>query len=180
MRHGESEANFLNLIISHYQLGISQYGLTDNGIKSVEDSIRSFNLLNADTIIYSSDFKRAMETASIVAKEIESIHLLKTDKLRERYFGSFDLSNSSKYEEVWANDSFNSKKDFYGVESVGDVLSRCISLIYQSEIMHKSKNILLVSHGDTLQILLTYFNDLKAYQHRDIQPLNTAEIRKLN
>ena len=50
----------------------------------------------------------------------------------------------------------------------------CLSL---AENVFDGRRILLVSHGDPLQILLTFFNDLPAGQHRDIPHLDVAEIR---
>ena len=44
---------------------------------------------------------------------------------------------------------------------------------------YKGKKILLVSHGDVLQILHTYFSGKPANHHRLIPHLETAEIREL-
>jgi probable phosphoglycerate mutase len=103
-----------------------------------------------------------------------------TPKLRERYFGLWDKKHSSHYHDVWTNDKFdaNHKKD--DVESTAEVRERTTSLINDLEREYQGKTILLVSHGDALQILLTAFADIESSQHRTLTHLETAEIRRVN
>ena len=52
-------------------------------------------------------------------------------------------------------------------------------MVADLEADHADETFLLVSHGDALQILLTAFAGLDASTHRDIEHLQTAEIRAL-
>ena len=75
MRHGESKANALGIIVSDPNNGVSNYGLTEKGewqaTASAQKAIDVFGF-DSQTIIYSSDFKRAKETAEKANAEWET------------------------------------------------------------------------------------------------------------
>lgn len=184
LRHGESVPNVLEIVLSHPEHGTNEkFTLTKNGEKQVIDSAekaKSDDLLDDKTIIYSSPFSRTKKTAEIV-KEIlgvkEEIHFDK--RLRERWFGDFERTHSSNYRKVWDVDAGNPNHKNFNVESTQEVQDRTISLINDLEKKYTNKKILLVSHGDALQILQTGFLDKSPSQHRNSNHLNTAEIREL-
>ena len=64
MRHGESEANVADLIISYPETGCKRYGLSKQGRQQVRLSALESGL-GSDTLIISSDFLRARETATL-------------------------------------------------------------------------------------------------------------------
>lgn len=66
------------------------------------------------------------------------------------------------------------------VESAADVAKRAASFIIDLENVYSGKNILLVSHGDLLQILQTYFENRSPTDHRNINHFMVAEVRKMN
>lgn len=182
IRHGESEANVAGILLSHPKDGIIGFGLSKKGKKQVKDSIRKNKknkLLNSDVIIYSSDFLRARETAEIARKllGIKKINFHK--KLRERYFGKLDKTALTNITEAWKHDEINPNHKNKGIESPNNVLKRTLAVINQLEKKYNDKKILLVSHGDVLQILHTYFLKKPVSQHRKISHLETAEIREL-
>jgi glucosyl-3-phosphoglycerate phosphatase len=183
LRHGTSIANEKNIIVSDPASGIASFGLTAKGKQEVNDSIvsaKDIYMLGADTVMYSSDFKRTLETAEIVAKVLEVPHVIHTSKLRERFFGALEGRYSSNYKKVWEDDSGSVESLIpTTVESTDDVRVRLLSLIDEIEKNYARKNILLVSHGDVLQILQTIFEDIPSQAHRSIEPLLNAEIRKL-
>jgi broad specificity phosphatase PhoE len=66
MRHGQSKANLKEIIISHPENGLlEKYGLTELGRQQARQSAAS-SPLTKDTLILSSDFSRARQTAEIV------------------------------------------------------------------------------------------------------------------
>lgn len=177
MRHGESKINVESLIISDPKNGIDSYGLTERGKEQVRVSISKSDL-DKETLIYTSDFKRARESAEIVKKilGVESFNF--STKLRERYFGRYDKKWSVNYKEIWDNDIKDPANKNKGVESVLEVLDRTTSLIVDLEKKYNGKVILLVSHGDPLQILQTGFAKISPSKHPE-KCLETGEIREL-
>jgi glucosyl-3-phosphoglycerate phosphatase len=180
MRHGESTANTKKLIVSNPEKGMIEYGLTENGRNQVIESIQEFSELDSYTIIYSSDFLRTKQTSEIARLILNSNSLILTEKLRERFFGSYDMTGNENYEKVWAEDLNDPDQKNNNVESVNEVLSRMFSQIIEIDPEYEGKNILIVSHGDPLQILLTKFNGIGTSEHRNIKHLEPAEIRRLN
>ena len=93
MRHGESTANVEGIIVSTPENGIENYGLTDKGREQVVQSIETAiaeKLLDENTRIISSDFKRTYETAEIANQILGGKYLIEPEpRLRERDFGNF-------------------------------------------------------------------------------------------
>lgn len=184
MRHGYSEANQRGVIVSHSVNGVGQFGLTALGRGQIAESLdqmrASKDRLDDETRIISSDFLRAIETATMVRDRLGIAPDITLDtRLRERDFGELELASNIRYDEVWASDEHDSVAAF-GAESVNAVLSRAWALVTELEKANSGATFLLVSHGDTLQILMTAFMGRKAQEHRRIKHLETAEIRCLN
>jgi len=99
--------------------------------------------------------------------------------LRERHFGNWERTANNNYRNVWLDDEIDPYHKKESVESVMEVLGRAVSLIVELEVKYNGKNILLVSHGDTLQILQTWFMRVPPSKHRHLPHLNLAEIREL-
>ena len=60
------------------------------------------------------------------------------------------------------------------------VLDRTTAFVAALERRHSGRDILLVSHGDTLQILQAGFLRVDPSRHRSLPHLATAEIRRLH
>lgn len=183
LRHGESKTNVLGIILSEPQSGTTEFGLSDKGREQVRESVKeSFEkgVLDKDTIIVSSDFARARETAKIAKKVLDAEMVIISKDLRERNFGNFERTENSNYQKVWDDDKLNPDHKINNVESANEVQKRVTSLILNLEGDFEGKKILLVSHGDALQILQTGFLKISASKHRGVSHLNTAEIRELN
>lgn len=183
LRHGESLANVEGIIVSTSENGIPKYGLSENGKNQVLQSVtyaKKSGTLDSSSLIISSDFKRARESAEISQRLLASNTALKLDeRLRERDFGDFELMDNTHYQTVWNNDAIDSSHTIDNAESADAVMKRTTELILSLEKQHQGKNILLVAHGDTLQILQTAFKKYPASKQREMAHLETAEIRKL-
>lgn len=184
LRHGESKANVAEIILSHLENGVKEeFTLTERGEQQVRDSVKKAKaegLLDEKIVIYSSPFSRCKKTAEI-AKEVlgvkGEIHF--DERLRERYFGDFEKTHNSNYQKTWDKDSSDPHHKHDNVESASEVQARTWSLIEDLEKEYVGKKILLVSHGDALQILQTGFLKKSPSEHRQIPHLETAEIREL-
>ena len=180
MRHGQSEANAEGVIVSDAKTGCAQYGLSDHGKEQVRQSLLKEHGLNAETLIVSSDFKRAVETAGLAHAYLQcQVSVALVAALRERFFGDFNLGSDDQYETVWNADVMDTSHTNWNVESVNSVGERGMRLVAEFEQQHDEKNILLVAHGDVLQILQTAFADKPLALHRSLPHLETAEIRRL-
>ncbi|MFA6422428.1 MAG: histidine phosphatase family protein [Candidatus Buchananbacteria bacterium] len=179
IRHGQSKANVAGIILSHPKNGTTGYGLTEDGKVQVENSIKKNKILNEQTEIYSSDFVRAKETAKIVQKNIGVKKITYTASLRERNFGKWEKTSHDNYHKVWLEDAKDPHHKINGVESTANVVDRVTKLILKLEGKYKDKKILLVAHGDTLQILQTAFIKACPSTHRKVKHLEVAEIREL-
>jgi broad specificity phosphatase PhoE len=182
IRHGQSEANIQRLVISHPANGIPAYGLTDIGKEQAKESItqaKQQGILNEQTLIISSPFKRAKETAEIAQEILGTKDIVYRDELAERHFGVVEKTTFD-YTLIWDEDGKDPHHTLHEVESTSAVQKRTIGLIEDLEKLYKNQTILLVSHGDILQILQTAFAGISSGHHRSLAHMENAEIRKLN
>lgn len=178
MRHGKSQANEAGVIISAPETGTVKWGLTDVGRDQISQSLTS-SPLSKDTLIYTSDFLRTWESAQIVAEMLGCAQPIKDSRLRERFFGDYEEMSSDNYPLIWKEDEENNNNGDKGVESPLQVQERIKSIIADLERTHRNADILLVSHGDSLQIAQTFFQGKQACEHRSLDHLGTGEVRKL-
>jgi probable phosphoglycerate mutase len=189
MRHGESKANVAGLIVSRIETDrTGDYGLSERGRLQAAEAARGCGLGDL-TVIRSSDFARAWQTAQIVRDHLGAAEVVAAEELRERSFGELDGSPATAYSRVWAADQAEAAGEAPhgtargpaadGVEPVTAVLDRTVALIAELERLHSGRDILLVSHGDTLAILQAGFLGAEPSRHRSVPPFGTAEIRPL-
>ena len=185
MRHGKSLANDAGIIVSSPEYGLNEWGLATDAAEAVRASV-TMSGLGPQTLIYSSDFLRTRQTAELVSEAVGILTRPKyqlTPALRERFFGVYDMGGDENYQKVWTMDKAGAADARAtveaGVESTGSVLSRLLGLVGELEHQYKNRDILLISHGDPLNILLTAVTGLPSHRHREILPMNTAEIRVL-
>ncbi len=183
IRHGQSQANVERKVISSPSTGISSYGLTPLGRRQVTASAREFrvnNLRIEKTLTYASDFLRTRETAEILASVLDcEVPVELSPNLRERFFGELDGQDDISYQQVWREDALNQHHQQWGVESVASVRDRVCAHITEIEVQHVENRIILVGHGDVLQIAQTLFDGIPGEQHRQLPHLEVAEIRLL-
>ena len=185
MRHGQSRANADGIIVSRVETDAGgDYGLTEQGREQVRAAARACappaGPLGSGTLIYASDFARAAQTALIMREQLGSADVVTTAALRERDFGRWDGTPAANYRAVWAADEAGTGHAGDGVEPADAVMDRATALIRDLEREHSGQVILLVSHGDTLQIMQAGFAGMDAGEHRRLAHLATAEVRRLD
>ena len=182
LRHGWSLANTEKMIVSSPDDSLGEWGLSEEGVQEVIDSVskaRDEGILDGSTIIASSDFLRTKETAETAARVLGASNIVFTPRLRERFFGNWDKTQNSNYQKVWDDDKIDHFHTHERVESVAEVLKRSLAFIEELERKYSGKKILIVSHGDTLQILQTAFEGKHPSEHRSLLHLKTGEVRRL-
>lgn len=130
----------------------------------------------ANVRICYSPFSRTSHTAKVIAAVLDlpfdSPQCKVIENLRERYFGpSFELLSHDKYAEIWDIDEKDPLVGPEGGESVKDVACRLTSAMAVMESEFEGCAILVVSHGDPLQILQTILhaaNQLKEPTDNDL------------
>jgi broad specificity phosphatase PhoE len=181
MRHGHSQANEQGLIVSDPEVGVNSYGLSGLGQQQVRARLVQMPPgFDTNVKIVSSDFLRARETAAIIAAGLgvtESVRF--RTQLRERFFGEFEGGPDTRYPQVWDRDAADARHSDFNVEPVFDVVSRTVALLAELETLFHGALVLLVAHGDVLQILQTAFEQLSPSSHRQLPPLQVAEVRPL-
>ncbi|MBN1778706.1 MAG: histidine phosphatase family protein [Candidatus Buchananbacteria bacterium] len=180
MRHGQAGNNLDKVIVSEPKEGKAKFGLTRQGIDQVKKTIRQNKFLSGNFIIYHSDFKRTTQTAKLVSKTLGIRKVYKTPLLRERFFGQLNGTATKNFILVWRNDQKDIKHGYAGGESVNDVLSRTTKLVADLEKKYQDKNILLISHGDTIEILQAAFLKVDLLKRTKlVKHIKTAELRQL-
>ncbi len=179
LRHGESQANAQGIIISDPARGVGEFGLTARGREQVRAQVLACPRLGPDVVIYSSDFARARETAEVAREALGAGPVRLRTALRERAFGALEGTTNRNYERVWPRDREDPTHTDHGVEPAAHVRARTWALVQELEAAHRDATILLVSHGDPLQLLQTAFLGRGAGEHRDLPPWAPGEVRAL-
>lgn len=178
MRHGQSKANAAGVIVSQIENDRrGDWGLSELGRRQALAAAQQCGL-PAHTVICSSDFSRARQTAEIMRAHLGASEVTLAQGLRERCFGDLEGTPVESYARVWAADEADADP-VAGVEHPAAVLDRVTGLVADLERRYSGRGILLVSHGDTLQILQAGFLRMNPAKHRHLPHLQTAEIRRL-
>ncbi|EWG98119.1 histidine phosphatase family protein [Halomonas sp. BC04] len=178
MRHGHSQANARGLIISTPERGLTAFGLSPQGVSQLDALLADWHWPTPTQILH-SDFLRTTETAARVASHF-ALPLQREPRLRERHFGDLEGLADDRYPHIWALDARSAEHVEHGVESVASVAGRMQAVIEALEHTLSGETVLLVSHGDPLQILLTALEGQPLSRHRDREPLAPASLTVLS
>ncbi len=183
-RHGESEANISNVIVSKPENGIDNFGLTEAGIRQVRRQATITHLLSRgifgpDGLIYSSPFLRCIQTAEVIAQVTGLAEITVANELRERDFGELEGKHTSWYGVVYDLDKAYPSHNFFGVENTDEVSERVTVLVRDLEDRYERRKIILVTHADVGEILQTAFLGLPPQAHRELPKLGNSELREL-
>lgn len=177
LRHGRSLANDAGIIVSRGRRALEWAELTPEGRDQAERAARSASL-GPDTLVLTSDYARALQTARIVARIWGCGEPVADARLRERDFGSLEEGPDTMYDVVWAADAAG-KGLPDGVESAEDVAARTRSVVEEALALPGARDIVLVAHGDVLQITQTWLAGATPRAHRSLRHLETGELRRL-
>lgn len=180
LRHGFSQANDMGLIVSDLQRGKQAFGLTERGREQVTNTVtmaRDQGTLDKNVVIVSSPFRRAVETAQIAVEVLGCEGGITQDqRLRERFFGSFELGKDTQYDQVWDQDRIDPSHTQWGVEAVTAEVIRVEALIRDLNRRCQNRTVLLVTHGDIASLLLCWARGEDLRRHREVGALETAGL----
>ena len=170
IRHGQSEWNKLNLFT-----GFKNIELSEQGIDEANKAGQNFKNLNIKfDIVFTSELKRAQETAKIILKNLDQWdHLyeegkIKTDiNLNERDYGDLTGLNKKETADKFGEEQVHKWRRGYSDqppngESLEDVVRR-VKIYFEESInpaiqSAANNNILIAAHGNSLRALLIVMN----------------------
>ena len=170
IRHGQSEWNKLNLFT-----GFKNIELSEQGIDEANKAGQNFKNLNIKfDIVFTSELKRAQETAKIILKNLNQWdHLyeegkIKTDiNLNERDYGDLTGLNKKETADKFGEEQVHKWRRGYSDqppngESLEDVVRR-VKIYFKESIKPAiqsadNNNILIAAHGNSLRALLIVMN----------------------
>ena len=182
IRHGQSEWNKLNLFT-----GFKNIELSEQGIEEANKAGQNFKNLDIKfDIVFTSELKRAQETAKIILQNLDQWdHLnnkrkiISNGNLNERDYGDLTGLNKKETAEKFGEDQVHKWRRGYSDqppngESLEDVVTR-VTKYFEETIkpaiqIDGNDNILIAAHGNSLRALLIVMN---IYQPNNI---NTVEL----
>ena len=162
VRHGETEWN----VIKRFQ-GQLNTPLTEKGMEKLGETGKKLKNILFDQV-YTSELERTVNSAEIILNENNGyknnkLELQKLAELNEVYFGVWQ---GLTYEEVFLKYPEEADNYFYNVknynaenveaENLKDALERFLKGINKILNIHKSGNILVVTHGTVFEMFINY------------------------
>ena len=170
IRHGQSEWNKLNLFT-----GFKNIELSEQGIDEANKAGQNFKNLNIKfDIVFTSELKRAQETAKIILKNLDQWdHLygegkiISDIKLNERDYGDLTGLNKKETADKFGEEQVHKWRRGYSDqppngESLEDVVRR-VKIYFEESInpaiqSADNNNVLIAAHGNSLRALLIVMN----------------------
>ncbi|MDT2840886.1 histidine phosphatase family protein [Vagococcus carniphilus] len=175
VRHGQDNENVRG--------GWCNHGLIEEGIEQSKVLGNSLADIFFDEV-YSSDLNRAVETTKIILKmqKNKSNNIVYTDKLREINNGLLAGMKNEVAEKEYPGLYYGSlefNENYPSGESPEEFYNRIKSFWNVEIIPQNKKNILLVTHGGVINIILHLFNDIAYSNKKVMYPVGTGSFVKI-
>ncbi|MGR6981563.1 histidine phosphatase family protein [Testudinibacter sp. P27/CKL/0425] len=176
IRHGRTEWNEAGLLQGGGDSPLTEAGI--NGAKATAVALKTVDFAAA----YSSQLKRAVDTATLIIGE-RTIPHFQLAGLNEQFFGVWEGQVIAELRRLDEFQIMSTRPaDYLAQSNQGETYQalhqRTWQALQQIIEQHSQGNILIVSHGHTLRLLLHVLNGGDWRQHRDpeLSPtvLNTA------
>lgn len=177
IRHGETVWNTKKLI-----QGQLDSPLTDNGIH--QSNLLSHRIKKIDPdIIYTSDLKRAVDTANIINQHINK-DIVEISGVRERHWGVFQGADWPKVKKFFPTQYKYYKNDSKNYiipngESYNQVNKRTMESLIDIVENHRNKKIVIVTHGGIISPLIRFLLSIPYETHRKFMISNTSVTKLL-
>ncbi len=173
VRHGQSIGNLTRTFLGHTDLDLSEMGYQQ--AKATAEQLKN-EIIDK---IYSSDLKRAYNTAVFHAK-MRNIEVIPRVNLREAYAGEWEGKNVDQLIEIWGREMFADQWKarfgeftFPGGESVKDAGERFYSEILAISKENQGKTILICAHAAVIRAFWAIINRIPWDQVADKVPFCT-------
>lgn len=161
VRHGQTDWNVLKRIQGHTDIP-----LNDTGRQEVQNLFKEFKKIGF-SVCYSSDLSRAKETADILIQG-RPIKILYDKRLRERYFAHWEGLYFADYTKA-------APSEIAQTETNEEMLKRTLDHLKETAEMHSSENVLTVTHGGVIRLLLNHLDKASELNGKVIG--NTAVLK---
>lgn len=170
IRHGETSKDRVFNFDGYPDGELTKTGLTQAHLTGKHLSKVQFNA------IYSSDLKRAVQTAEIISSYQQDLHVAIDKKIREIHMGVFHTSSEDqirKEHPEFYNEFLKKDTDFRYPkgESGEEVLIRTLSFL-KSIKFKELDNICIVCHGGVIRSVISHFLGLPQYKRFNLYPFN--------
>ncbi len=167
IRHGETEYNKAHIIQGHVDSP-----LTERGISQAKTAAEELTQSDIDVIIC-SDLGRAVETAEIIGKKINTPIAMKTPLIRERHWGSMEGVQAEKVrgeypQYVMEDGLLILEHDFPTAEPLMNFYDRIVTGIGKLMEEFMDKKVLMVGHKGVLNMMFAYKNKIPLEKVRQI------------
>lgn len=174
VRHGETDWN----LEGRYQ-GQSDVPMNDRGRRQSADLVPDLKAYQP-SIIYSSDLKRAGETAGILSQEL-GVPVIFDPRLREVHLGSWEgmlfPEIQARYSELLVLRRQNPDSvGAPGGETLTQVRMRVLAAIEEIKSRHQNECVAVISHGLPLAILQAWHHGRSISEVWDLVPRNCQLI----
>lgn len=170
VRHGQTDWNVQHILqgaVQHVELNEQGHRDAARAASGVRELIESGE---EQTVLYSSDLRRAVQTAERIASET-GLEIIFDKRLRERDFGDFEGRPHAELRAFEPPDGIHLHDVRHGAgESVGDTYRRIAGFLDDVLPGHAGK-VVLVTHGVTIRTALAY---LDGVNHHDMEWVITA------
>lgn len=150
VRHGETDFNGERRI----QGQMMEVGLSVRGHEQAAAVAEELTLCGA-TALYSSDLLRTMQTAAPIAQKL-GLEIVREPALRERHFGVLQGRLYSEVEDVMRDWWTRHDEEIDGGETNRQMYARIAGFLDGLRAAPPAENIVLVSHGGTINMALAY------------------------
>lgn len=165
VRHGRTLWNEQGLL-----QGFGNSALTELGVKGAKQTGAALQHIPF-VAAYSSCLQRTIDTAQYILGE-RDVPLFQHKGLNEQYFGSWEglpvekLRSLDEFNQM-LKDAANYKAQSNGGETFEQLAKRAMKALQDIIQVHEQGNILIVSHGHTLRLLLALLAGTGWQEHRD-------------
>lgn len=173
VRHGETEWNKMQ----RSQGCSNDIPLSEEGIKQAKAIAKRLKNEKID-LFFSSNLKRAYETARIISKE-HNKDVIRCDEFREINLGCWEGlcfdEIKEKYNDIyliWHNTPHLAQ--IPNAERIADIRERTIKKLNEIINTYRDKNILIVSHGITIKVMIAAVMGIDMSNVHKIRQDNTA------
>lgn len=154
VRHGETEWNANKRIQGHLDIDLNDVGRQQ--AVAVAERLAGESKISA---VYSSDLKRAVETAETIASRCGGLQVIQDPNLRERHLGDlqgvvYGEAPTIKTKAYEALQSHGRDVEIPGGgESLNQLYKRCTASLQTIATKHQGERVVVVTHGGVIRAL---------------------------